>query len=104
MSTPCNVQVLARFRPENDYERSNRGEVAVRFSDDGCQVRLVSGLGLPGSHGLSIPGDSHRFDFDRIFDPTASQATIFEHVGQPLVEAVLEGYNGTIFACECRRC
>ncbi|KAL0243063.1 hypothetical protein GEMRC1_005624 [Eukaryota sp. GEM-RC1] len=38
------------------------------------------------------------FLFDAIFQPNASQADIYESVGKPVVNDVLEGFNGTILA------
>ena len=36
--------------------------------------------------------------FDRVYNESATQADIYEEAVAPLVEGVLEGYNGTIFA------
>lgn len=36
--------------------------------------------------------------YDHIFSPSASQAEVFENIAQPVIDNVLEGYNGTIFA------
>ena len=38
------------------------------------------------------------FFFDAVFNEKASQKRVYEVCGAPLVESVLEGYNGTIFA------
>lgn len=38
------------------------------------------------------------FTFDRVFPPTTTQLEIYEDVGLPIVQDVLQGYNGTIFA------
>ena len=38
------------------------------------------------------------FSFDDIFEPTASQADIFEATSKHLTKEVLQGYNGTVFA------
>ena len=38
------------------------------------------------------------FCFDRVFNSLASQQTIFDDVVRPLIQRVLEGYNGTILA------
>lgn len=38
------------------------------------------------------------FTFDSVFAPTCKQSAIFEDTALPIIESVLEGYNGTIFA------
>ncbi|KAL4624257.1 kinesin-like protein KIF6 isoform X1 [Arapaima gigas] len=42
--------------------------------------------------------ESYRFRFQKVFDQTAKQEEIFEHVAKPVADSVLAGYNGTIFA------
>jgi kinesin family protein 6/9 len=39
-----------------------------------------------------------KFKFDKIFDKDAQQEKIFDLVAKEVVEAAVEGYNGTIFA------
>lgn len=38
------------------------------------------------------------FTYDAVFAPTCKQSSIFEETALPIIESVLEGYNGTIFA------
>lgn len=38
------------------------------------------------------------FFFDAVFGDQSAQARVYEVCGAPLVESVLQGYNGTIFA------
>lgn len=38
------------------------------------------------------------YQFDATFGPTASTESLYEDVGSVIVEAVLDGYNGTVFA------
>lgn len=38
------------------------------------------------------------FYFDAVFDDQAEQERVYDVCGAPLVESVLQGYNGTIFA------
>ncbi|KAG2406913.1 Kinesin-like protein [Vigna angularis] len=45
---------------------------------------------------LSING--HNFTFDSVADTAATQLDIFEHVGAPLVEHCLAGFNSSVFA------
>lgn len=42
--------------------------------------------------------DSRMFQFDAVFDCASSQKDVYDQVCKPIVDSVLEGYNGTIFA------
>jgi kinesin family protein 3/17 len=44
------------------------------------------------------PSDTKAFSFDSTFGPESTQQSVYEQTGFQLVENVLEGYNGTIFA------
>mmetsp|Transcript_33097 Transcript_33097/g.38016 ORF Transcript_33097/g.38016 Transcript_33097/m.38016 type:complete len:108 (+) Transcript_33097:376-699(+) len=39
-----------------------------------------------------------KFVFDRVFNMDTTQVEIYEFAALPIVESVLEGFNGTIFA------
>jgi kinesin family protein 3/17 len=44
-------------------------------------------------------GEKERFfSFDIVFSPTCTQESIFKKAALPIIESVLQGYNGTIFA------
>ena len=43
-------------------------------------------------------GADKNFTFDYAFGPESKQLDIYNLVARPIVDAVLEGYNGTIFA------
>lgn len=38
------------------------------------------------------------FTFDNVFDGTSTQGQVYEETARPIVDSVLEGYNGTVFA------
>lgn len=38
------------------------------------------------------------FTYDYVFPPDILQQTVYENSAFPLVESVVEGYNGTMFA------
>ena len=38
------------------------------------------------------------FSFDHVFAPDSKQLDIYNLIARPIVDAVLEGYNGTVFA------
>ena len=39
-----------------------------------------------------------RFEFDHLLDQDVTQEQVFDTVGQRVIDGVLNGYNGTIFA------
>jgi hypothetical protein len=44
----------------------------------------------------SKEGESNKvFTFDMVFEPMVKQQTVFQKAALPIVESVLEGYNGT---------
>merc|ERR1711935_751263 len=48
--------------------------------------------------GKGSPEDSKSFTFDAIYDWNSKQQDIYDETARPIVEAVLGGMNGTIFA------
>ncbi|CAG2060627.1 unnamed protein product, partial [Timema podura] len=42
--------------------------------------------------------ESHLFRFCKLFDQYVDQKDVFENVAKPVLESVLKGYNGTVFA------
>ena len=44
------------------------------------------------------PDSGKTFTFDGAFDTDSTQVDLYQVAGQPLVESVMDGYNGTIFA------
>lgn len=51
----------------------------------------------PDSNALGA-ADAKTFSFDAVYDDESTQRAIYEETAYPLVESVLTGYNGTIFA------
>lgn len=39
-----------------------------------------------------------QFTFDAVFDCNSKQSDIYDEIMRPIVDSVLEGFNGTIFA------
>lgn len=80
-----NVRVVVRFRPQSEAEIMNGGLMITSFEGTGKSVTV----------------DGQRkaaFTFDRVFDPESRQEEIYNYAAKPVVEDVLKGYNGTIFA------
>ena len=47
---------------------------------------------------ISVSGVKHEFSFDKLYDQSVSQQTMFNNCTAPIIEEVLEGYNGCVFA------
>jgi len=82
------VKVMVRCRPMNAHEHDLKSQICVQMDLASRNVKLTS----------PHEGTLKQFSFDRIFDQNMSQATIYEDSAFSLVESVVEGYNGTIFA------
>ena len=92
-----NVCVAVRVRPFNERERSRDATCCVVVDPE-----------KPNTCTLQNPSDpmlQRQFTFDHVFDSftddparLATQRTVWEAVGMPLLEAAWEGYNSTVFA------
>eukprot|EP00250_Pteridium_aquilinum_P006334 c16275_g1_i1 orf=380-3352(-) len=83
------VRVAVRLRPRSSDE-------LLVDADFGEYVEL-----MPELKRLKLRKnnwDSETFQFDEVLTETASQKRVYEVVAKPVVESVLEGYNGTIMA------
>ncbi|KAL2902237.1 Kinesin-like protein KIN-UA [Bienertia sinuspersici] len=83
------VRVAVRLRPRN-------GEELVADADFADCVEL-----LPELKRLKLcknNWDSDTYEFDEVLTEFASQKRVYEVVAKPVVESVLDGYNGTIMA------
>ena len=81
MAESVTIRVMCRFRPLNSKETARQDKFLPRFLNDE-QVKL----------------DGKTYTFDRIFNETTQQETVYTHAAQPIVKDVLTGFNGTIFA------
>ncbi|XP_067467908.1 kinesin-like protein KIF27 [Thunnus thynnus] len=76
------VRVAVRVRPLLPKEVLHNHQVCIRVVPGSAQVML---------------GSDRLFSFDHAFGPTASQDEVYESCVQPLLEALLDGYNATVF-------
>ena len=88
------IQIFARVKPTKAklglYEINN--EV-----DDGS----ILGFNVPrdqASGYVNNKKEEYKFKFQKVFDRSTKQDEVFQEVAQPVIENVLQGYNGTIFA------
>lgn len=82
------IRVIIRCRPLSEQEVKDGREVAVKMIYKTGEVVIQK----PGE---DIP---KVFTFDSVYDWTSEQETIFAETAYPIIDQVLHGYNGTIFA------
>ncbi|GFZ02171.1 armadillo repeat kinesin 3 [Actinidia rufa] len=83
------VRVAVRLRPRNSEEL----EADSDFSDCVELQPELKRLKLQKNN-----WDSDTYEFDEVLTEFASQKRVYEVVAKPVVESVLDGYNGTVMA------
>ncbi|GIX87320.1 kinesin-like protein KIF3A [Caerostris darwini] len=86
-----NIKVVLRCRPMNENEKSANYRSIVEINH------------VEGSVTLSNPNTSEydppkTFTFDTVFGTDSTQLDVYNLAARPIIDNVLEGYNGTIFA------
>ncbi|KAI9187811.1 hypothetical protein H9P43_002202 [Blastocladiella emersonii ATCC 22665] len=81
------IRVCLRCRPFSEKERAQGFTKVVTF-DSPTSVTLVS----PKS-----PEDTKQFTFDAVFDEQSEQLQVYDATARSIVDAVLSGFNGTVF-------
>lgn len=77
-----------RCRPLNDQEIANRDKKVVQMDPVSGQVVVQN----PKAHGEK----EKLFTFDTVFDGEAKQVDVYNETARPIIEFVLEGYNGML--------
>ncbi|CAJ0939165.1 unnamed protein product [Ranitomeya imitator] len=85
-----NVKVVVRCRPLNEREKAMGNRMAVRVDEmrGTIAVHKVDSMNEPPK----------TFTFDTVFGPDSKQLDVYNLTARPIIDSVLEGYNGTIFA------
>ncbi|KAG5538534.1 hypothetical protein RHGRI_019197 [Rhododendron griersonianum] len=89
VSVSGRVRVAVRLRPRNDEEL----EADADFADCVELQPELKRLKLRKNN-----WDSDTYEFDEVLTEFASQKRVYEVVAKPVVESVLDGYNGTVMA------
>jgi kinesin family protein 5 len=95
MASECSVKVFCRVRPLNKSETERGDQVATTFRGDET-ILIGVGSGRRWRAFTCLQGKS--YGFDRVFKPTSTQEEVYAHAAKHIVDDVLGGYNGTIFA------
>ncbi|XP_010767283.1 kinesin-like protein KIF3A [Notothenia coriiceps] len=85
-----NVKVVVRCRPFNQKEKMMNHKQAVLVDEIRGTIEVNK---------LETPHEPPKtFTFDTVFGPDSKQLDVYNLTARPIVDSVLEGYNGTIFA------
>jgi len=92
--TTESVKVIVRCRPLLDAETKTKVRNIV------CVDKQVQQISLQDPKDMTTGGESllKTFRFDEVFDQSSSQQQVYDEAAFQIVEAAVEGYNGTIFA------
>ncbi|CAN6461387.1 unnamed protein product [Victoria cruziana] len=86
---PGRVRVAVRVRPKNAEELSSEADFADCIELQPALKRLI----LKKNN-----WSSETYKFDEVFTEAVSQKRVYNTVAKPVVESVLNGYNGTMMA------
>lgn len=90
-SSEC-VKVVVRCRPLNRKEESNGPANGI------VQMDLKLGQVILRNPRAAPSEPLKTFTFDAVFDSNSKQRDLYEESVRPLIDSVLAGFNGTIFA------
>ncbi|KAM9506506.1 kinesin-like protein KIF3B [Salvelinus alpinus] len=86
------VKVVVRCRPMNEKERAANFEKVVQVDVKLGQVAVRNPRGAAAHEHPKV------FTFDSVYDWNSKQVDLYDETFRPLVDSVLLGFNGTIFA------
>ncbi|XP_072553013.1 kinesin-like protein KIF3B [Salminus brasiliensis] len=86
------VKVVVRCRPMNEKERAANFERVVSVDVKLGQVAVRNPRGASSHEHPKV------FTFDSVYDWNSKQIDLYDETFRPLVDSVLLGFNGTIFA------
>ena len=86
------IYVGIRLRPLNDREKCS-GQEKIFASQNNRTVQQIY-------HGQPI--ENQTYHYDRVFNETSTTAEVYEANARNIVQNVLGGINGCIFACKLR--
>ncbi|KAF7382660.1 hypothetical protein HZH66_013062 [Vespula vulgaris] len=92
------IKVFARLKPEANRENLTKYRILRRPKDHSKEDFLVLLAPFKDDEYVDHRPESWKFSFYRIIEEEANQQDVFEDVGRPVIESVLDGYNGTVFA------
>ncbi|XP_035739523.1 kinesin-like protein KIF6 [Vespa mandarinia] len=92
------IKVYARLKPEVNRDNLTKYRILRRPKDHNKEDFLVLLAPFKDDKYIDHRPESWKFSFHHIIEEEANQQDVFEDVGRPVIESVLDGYNGTVFA------
>ena len=83
-----NVLVVGRCRPFSEKEKQAGHSNITAIDTKAGSIKLSN---------PKTPSDSKMFSFDAMFDENCTQMQVYNATARGIVDAALEGYNGTVF-------
>ena len=97
MSAKENIRVVCRLRPENKIEKEGGHKICVSHSLSSVKINVSNWKWKQiESDKRSSEDGVHEFTFDRIFGPDSKQLEVFDYSAKPIIQSVMDGYNGTL--------
>lgn len=101
--TSENIKVVVRCRPFSRREKESKTARVVHVDASGKSITLtptspVHVQSRTDTSESERDESSKTFTFDHVYSDESTQEEVYEVVAKPIVENILEGYNGTIFA------
>lgn len=88
-----NVKVVVRCRPLNQKEKMMGHKQAVMVDEIRGTITVNK---------LETPQEPPKtFTFDTVFGPDSKQLDVYNLTARPIIDSVLEGYNGTFSVIVC---
>ncbi|XP_043233135.1 kinesin-like protein KIF3B [Amphibalanus amphitrite] len=84
------VKVVLRCRPLNNKEITSRYEKILEIDSKRGQITL--------RNPKKKDEEPREYTFDAVYDSNSTQVELYDETFRPLVDSVLQGFNGTIFA------
>ena len=78
----------------NAKEKEMGNKIAVKVDEVRGSIKVAS-------HDTSNSNPPKVFTFDRVFAPECKQTDVYNDGARPIVESVLEGYNGMLLQIFC---
>ena len=85
------VRVCVRCRPLSPDEVNDGRNIAVKINNQTGEILIQN----PKEHDSTPP---KQYTFDKVYDWNTKQKTIYEDSAFYIIDSVLDGFNGTIFA------